>query len=173
MEDLRFPIGRFHFPDALNETERDTAIRSIENVPTALRDAVHGLSDEQLDTPYRPEGWTVRQVVHHLCDSHINSVVRFKLALTETQPTIRTYEEALWAELPDKDGAIDPSLALLEGLHLRWAYLLKRLSDDQWERTLNHPEVGELRVDQLAALYAWHGPHHVAHITSLKKRLQW
>ena len=150
-----------------------TAVQVIAETPMQLRAAVQGLTDPQLDTPYRPDGWTVRQVVHHLPDSHMNSYVRFKLTLTEEKPTIRTYEEAEWAKLPDTEGRIEESLALLENLHVRWVYLLNRMTESDWTRRLRHPEIGEIGIDQLLALYAWHGPHHVAHITSLRQREGW
>ncbi len=173
MSDLRYPIGEFVAPGSLTPSERVEAIEQIALLPGRLRDAVAGLSDEQLDTPYRPEGWTVRQVVHHLPDSHINSYVRWKKALTEDVPTIGTYEEARWAELSDSEAPVEVSLDLLEALHARWVILLRKLPDDAWGRRLMHPEVGELGLDDLLALYAWHSRHHVAHITSLREREGW
>jgi hypothetical protein len=137
-----------------------------------MRAAVASLSPEQLDTPYRPGGWTVRTVVHHVPDSHINSYVRFKLALTEDEPVIKPYDEAAWAKLVDS-GPIEPSLTLLESLHERWVQLLKTLSDADFARQFRHPELGAVRLDQNLALYAWHGKHHVAHITSLRERMGW
>lgn len=139
------------------------------DAPARLRAAVSGLSEPQLDTPYRPGGWTVRQVVHHLPDSHINSYVRFKLALTEDTPTIKPYDEALWAKLPDAVATpIETSLRLMEGLHGRWVGLLESMSDTDFSRAFRHPEIGMVRLDQNLALYAWHGKHHVAHINSLR-----
>jgi hypothetical protein len=173
MTDLRYPIGEFALPAKLSPSERPAAIRDIEEAPTRLRAAVAGLSEDQLDTPYRPGGWTVRQVVHHLPDSHLNSYVRLKLALTEEVPTIRPFDEAAWAELPDSTMSVEVSLALLERLHQRWVYLWQRLTEADWDRKLYHPELGELGVDELCALYAWHGKHHVAHITSLRAREAW
>jgi len=160
-------------PGPLSPEARDQAIQQIEDTPSLLRAAVAGLSEDQLDTPYRPEGWTVRQVVHHLPDSHVNSYVRLKLALTEDTPTIRTYEEARWAELADSAGPTEVSLSLIESLHERWVYLLRSLSEGDWRRQLRHPDLGEMSVDELLAFYAWHSLHHVAHITDLRKREGW
>ena len=157
----------------LDAAQRATAITSIDETPARLRRAVHGLVDQQLDTPYRPGGWTVRQVVHHLPDSHINSYCRFKLALTEDTPVIKTYEEARWAELPDARAPIEISMALLDALHRRWVLLLRHIPDDGWNRTLRHPDMGVMRVDWLLAFYGWHGPHHVAHVTRLRERKGW
>ena len=173
--DLRFPIGPFRRPsEPLGDAQRQRAIDAITATPANLRAAVAGLTDAQLDTPYRPGGWTVRQVVHHVPDSHMNAYVRFKLALTEDQPTIKPYDEARWAELPDTgETPIETSLVLLERLHDRWVRLLRSLSADQFARTFNHPESGILRLDQLLALYEWHGKHHVAHVTSLRERMSW
>lgn len=173
-EDLRYPTGRFSMPRGpLDPADRARVIDSIARTPGDLRAAVQDLADDQLDTPYRPGGWTLRQVVHHVPDSHLNAYTRLKLALTESSPTIRTYDEARWAELPDSAGPIGVSLGLLELLHRRWVHLLERLPDAAWGRPLDHPEIGTLRVDQLLALYAWHGPHHVAHITTARARNGW
>jgi hypothetical protein len=139
-----------------------------------MRAAVQGLSPQQLDTRYRPQGWTVRQVVHHVPDSHMNAYIRFKLALTETEPTIKPYEQQLWAELADsRETPVETSLILLECLHQRWVLLLKRIADAGWQRTFRHPELGIVRLDTNLALYAWHGRHHVAHITGLRERMGW
>lgn len=173
MSDLRYPIGEFVAPGSLTAAERVTAIEQIALLPGQLRDAVVGLSEKQLDTPYRPGGWTVRQVVHHLPDSHLNSYVRWKRALTEDVPTICTYEEARWAELSDSQAPVEISLDLVEALHARWVTLLKQLGEDAWKRRLAHPELGEMVLDDMLALYAWHGRHHVAHITSLREREGW
>ncbi len=174
MADLRYPIGPFVKPDTFDAKSRRAAIDRIASTPQRLRSAVDGLTDRQLDTPYRPGGWTVRQVVHHLPDSHLNSYVRFKRALTEDQPVICTYHEDRWAELPDgKAGAIAVSLDLLEALHVRWVAVLRSLSPEQLARTLDHPEIGILTLDAMLALYAWHGDHHVAHITALREREGW
>jgi DinB family protein len=174
MEDLRYPVGEFHFPESVSARELATFIDQIAETPGHMRTAVAGLSDSQLDTPYRPGGWTVRQLAHHVPDSHINSYTRFRLALTEDEPVIKPYEEARWAELADaRTLPIEPSLVLLESLHARWVPLLRSLSDAEWKRTFRHPELGLVRLEQNAALYAWHGRHHVAHITALRKRNGW
>jgi uncharacterized damage-inducible protein DinB len=168
MADLQYPIGRFTFPDAATAEQRQTWIREIARAPRELRAAVAGLSEEQLDTPYRPGGWTVRQVAHHVPDSHMNAFIRFKLALTEDQPTIKPYDETRWATLADAALPVEPSLDLLEALHVRWVRLLESMNDRNFRRTFLHPESGVLRLDQWLAQYAWHGRHHVAHITSLR-----
>jgi uncharacterized damage-inducible protein DinB len=173
-QDPRFPIGKFHWKGELNDTERAELISQIAETPSRLRQAVEGLTPEQLDTPYRAEGWTVRQVVHHLPDSHLNSYVRFKLALTEEQPTIKTYDQEAWATLADsKATPVETSLALLEALHERWVNLLRPMSSADFGRKLNHPEMGLVTLDRMLAIYAWHGRHHVAHITSLRERMGW
>ena len=172
--DPRFPIGEFRAPvERQSPDERASCIEQIAAAPDALRAAVVGLDQGQLDTPYRDGGWTLRQVVHHLADSHINSYVRFKLTLTESVPTIKTYDEAAWAELADASLPILVSLDLLESLHRRWVALLRSLDEQAWERRLNHPEIGVMRLDSLLALYAWHGRHHIAHITSLREQRGW
>jgi len=172
-DDLRYPIGRLVRPESLSPEERKKAIATIAATPGKLRAAVEGLSDAQLDTPYRPGGWTVRQVVHHVPDSHANAYVRFKLALTEDEPTIRPYLEDRWAKLPDSAGPIEVSLDLLERLHERWVGVLAAITPEEWARTYRHPESGVHKLDALLATYAWHGPHHVAHITSLRQRHGW
>ena len=171
--DLRYPIGPFSFPDATTTTERHSWIHEIARAPRDLRAAAAGLSAGQLDTPYRPGGWTVRQVVHHVPDSHLNAYVRFKLALTEDRPTIKPYDEASWATLADTALSVDASLDLLEALHLRWVRLLESMSDSDFQRSFVHPESGPWRLDQYLSQYAWHGRHHIAHITGLRKRLRW
>ena len=172
--DLQYPVGRFEFPREVSSEDRARFIQEIADTPANLRAAVAGLSAEQLDTPYRPGGWTVRQVVHHVPDSHMNSYVRFRLALTEDEPTIKPYDEARWAELPDsRKGRIETSLALLESLHERWVLLLRSLSDGDFRRQFRHPELGAVSLEKNLALYAWHGRHHVAHITSLRERMGW
>ena len=173
-QDLRFPVGEFHFPESVSAADLDTFIHQIAETPAKMRAAVAGLSESQLDTPYRPGGWTVRQLVHHVPDSHINSYVRYRLALTETEPVIKPYEEKLWAELADaRSMPVEPSLILLESLHARWVPLLRSLSAADWKRTFRHPELGVVSLENNAALYAWHGRHHVAHITCLRERLGW
>ena len=174
MDDLRFPVGKFHHEGSVNDQQKQAFLDEIEQTPAKLRAAVGGLSDSQLDTPYRPDGWTVRQVVHHVPDSHLNSYVRFKLALTEDEPTIKTYAEDRWAELSDtKATPIEVSLVLLESLHHRWVRLLRSLTPEQWKRRFRHPELGPMTLEKTLALYAWHGRHHVAHITELRKRMSW
>jgi hypothetical protein len=174
MTDLRYPIGRFAPPSIATAPLRARWIDEIAAAPAGLRSAVQGLTDRQLDTPYRPGGWTVRQVVHHVPDSHINAYTRVKLALTEDTPTIKPYEEKRWAELPDaRTAPIEPSLALLEHLHARWVLLLRALDEAAFARPLHHPESGAMNVDYLLAMYAWHGRHHIAHITALREREGW
>jgi uncharacterized damage-inducible protein DinB len=174
MEELRFPVGRFQRPAALSNDERRAAIDVIVAAPAKLRAAVRGLDDAQLDTPYRPDGWTVRQVVHHVPDSHANAFIRFKLALTEDTPTIKPYNEAAWANLEDsRSTPIETSLTLLDALHDRWMRILNAMSPSDFERQLTHPDSGRVTLDQLLALYAWHSKHHVAHITSLRERNGW
>ncbi|HEV3254106.1 MAG TPA: bacillithiol transferase BstA [Candidatus Acidoferrales bacterium] len=173
-QDLRYPTGKFHWDNSPTAEKRRDFIAQIEKTPAHLRAAVKGLSPKQLDTPYRPGGWTVRQLIHHLPDSHLNSYVRFKLALTENEPVIKPYDEARWAELPDsKATPVETSLVLLESLHGRWVALLRSLTPADWARQFRHPERGVMSLDETLALYAWHGPHHVAHITSLRAREGW
>jgi len=175
MDDLRYPIGPFRYTGDGGPARREQWIGEIAAAPGQLRAAVAGLSPVQLDTPYRPNGWTVRQVVHHLPDSHLNAYTRIKLALTEEEPTIKPYEEARWAELPDaRTGPVEPSLALLEFLHQRWLLLLRNLRPADFARRFRHPEHGRMfGLDEALAMYAWHGKHHVAHITSLRRRMGW
>lgn len=172
--DLRYPIGRFHWPAHVTAEDRDVFIQKIEAFPDDLVKTVSDLNDAQLDTAYRPGGWTVRQVVHHVADSHVNSYVRFRLALTEENPPVRGYDEKAWAELPDaKTAPITSSVAILTGIHERWVRLLRELTDQQWARTFQHAERGAMRLDSSAGLYAWHGAHHHAHIRSLRERENW
>ncbi len=173
MPDPRYPIGAFVRPASLDEAERQTAIQEIREAPPALRAALAGLDQRQLDTPYRPGGWTLRQVAHHLSDSHLNAYVRTKLTLTEEIPTVKPYDEAAWATLQDSMLPVEVSLGLLDAVHERWLVLLDSLSESQWIRTFVHPEVGPTRLDQLLALYSWHGRHHIAQITSLRERMGW
>jgi hypothetical protein len=172
--DPRYPIGRFEQPLEATPELRRQAIEVIAEAPAKLRAAVAGLSPVQLDTPYREGGWTVRQVVHHVPDSHLNAYVRLRLALTEEQPAIRPYQENLWAELPDaKSGPVEGSLALLDALHGRWVRLWRSLSAEQFGRVFIHPDYGPRTVDWLVFLYAWHGRHHTAHITELRRQKAW
>lgn len=172
--DLKYPIGKFSYTESLSPSERQQKIDEIAKLPEELATAVTGLSGEQIDTPYRDGGWTVRQVVHHLADSHINSYVRFRLALTEEAPGITTYKVADWAELTDARSAdIGISLNLLSALHQRWTILLKSMTDDDFTRSVTHPTQGLQGLDRYLALYAWHGRHHTAHITSLRERNGW
>jgi uncharacterized damage-inducible protein DinB len=172
--DLRYPIGKFQYPAEVTAPERLLYIEQIAETPANLRAALENLTQEQLDTPYRPQGWTVRQVVHHVPDSHMNSYIRFHWALTEENPTIKAYDETRWAELPDaRTGPVEMSLTLLDALHVRWIALLRSLSEHDLKRTFQHPELGSLPLDKVLALYAWHGRHHVAHITALRKRMGW
>lgn len=167
--DPRFPIGPFARPGKVTSAQRVALIERIASLPTRLRAAVAGLTETQLDTPYRVDGWTLRQVVHHVADSHMNAFIRTKLGVTEDRPTIKPYAEAAWAELPDSRGMpIGGSLELLAALHQRWVVLLRGLPEAAFARTVLHPESGELSIDVLVALYAWHGDHHLAHITSLQ-----
>jgi uncharacterized damage-inducible protein DinB len=172
--DLRYPIGEFKFEGPLTAADRQAFIERIEETPERMRAAVAGLTEEQLDTPYRPEGWTVRQVVHHVPESHLNSYTRFKLAITEDEPTIKPYFEDRWAELDDaRQAPIALSLDLLDALHGRWIWFLRSLRQADFQRTFRHPEIGVVSIDKNIALYAWHGQHHVAHITSLRERMGW
>ena len=174
MIDLSYPIGRFQRPESISQDDLAAAIEAMAVLPAQLRATVNGWTNEQLDTPYRPDGWTVRQVIHHLPDSHINSYVRYRLALTESQPTIKPYDEDAWAHLPDAQSApVDLSLALLDALHRRWVVLLRSLKAEQWACTCQHPENGTVRLDMTLLIYAWHGRHHLAHITRLRDRMGW
>lgn len=171
--DLRYPIGSFAFPDTLAGQGRADAIADIANAPARLRTAMSSLRDDQLDAPHRPGGWTLRQIAHHLPDSHLNAYARFKLSLTEDKPTIRPYDQEKWAELPDSKIPVEMSLRFLEGLHARWVALLESMSDSAWTREMQHPEIGALRLDQVLALYGWHSRHHVAQITAARERNGW
>jgi hypothetical protein len=175
MDDLRYPIGRFIPPAGdTSEAGRALLIAQIEEAPASLRTALAGLSPAQLESPYRPGGWTVRQVTHHLPDSHLNGYVRVRLALTEDAPTIKPYAEERWATLADaKSADVSLSIDLLEAVHRRWVLLLRSLEPAEWKRTLHHPEHGTLDLDWMLAEYAWHGRHHVAQVTSLRQRNGW
>ena len=174
MNDLRYPIGQFEWTGSPTKEERARMIGNIESQPARLRAAVEGLSDEQLDTPYREGGWSVRQVVHHVADSHMNAYVRCRLGLTEAEPTVKPYDEARWAELPDaRTAPVGVSLALMEALHRRWVMLLRSLRDEDFAREYQHPQDGLVRIDKMLAVYAWHGSHHIAHVTALRERMAW
>ncbi len=174
MTDPRYPTGKFTPDSHVTPDKRKAWIRQIADTPRALRAAVAGLDDAQLDTPYRPDGWSVREVLHHVPDSHVNAYVRFKLALTEDNPTIKPYREAEWAKLHDSvTTPPDVSLSLLEAVHYRWVVLLDSMHDADFERPLMHPENGPMTLDRLLQVYAWHGPHHVAHVMELRKRKGW
>lgn len=172
--DPKYPVGKFAWEENFSDDRRRELIGQIAEAPAKLRAAVKGLDEKQLDTAYREGGWTVRQVAHHLSDSHLNAFVRFKLALTEDEPAIKPYNEKLWAETADaKSAPIASSLTLLESLHERLVTLLQSLSADDFKRKLKHPELGEVTIERYLGLYAWHGRHHVAHITSLRERMKW
>jgi uncharacterized damage-inducible protein DinB len=172
--DLRYPIGEFKYEAPLTDAELKACLAIIKETPARMRAAVAGLNEEQLDTAYRPEGWTVRQVVHHVPESHLISYTRFKLAMTEDEPTIKPYFEDRWAQLDDaRQAPIELSLDLLDAVHGRWIWFLRSLKPEDFQRTFRHPEIGIVSLDKNVALYAWHGPHHVAQITSLRERLGW
>jgi hypothetical protein len=175
LDQFCYPVGKFAFKADADEKEIKQWISEIEQMPVHLKNAVKGLNDSQLNTPYRDGGWTVRQVVHHLADSHMNAYMRIKLALTENKPTIKPYLEKAWAEMDDSlDLPIELSISLLESLHARWVYMLKKILGNQFDRTVFHPESKrEMSVKFLIALYAWHSRHHVAHITELRRRMKW
>jgi len=174
MPDPRYPIGNFTFDGPLDKAQIEKFINDIEQTPAALRSAVQGLSSQQIETRYREGGWTLRQVVHHVPESHMNAYIRFKLALTEDSPTIKPYLEDRWATLPDVQSTpLEVSLSLLGSLHDRWVRLLRSLQLPDWKRTFNHPELGMVPLEKSLALYAWHGRHHVAHITELRKKMRW
>ena len=172
-QDLRYPVGTFDWTVAPARELRTPAIATIADLPAHMRAAVDGLNERQLDTPYRPGGWTVRQVVHHVVDSHANGFLRTKFALTEDMPTIKPYDEKTWAVLPDARMSIDVSLSILDGLHARWAEIWRALDDALFLRAYRHPEIGVVSLDQQLQGYAWHSRHHVAHITELRRREGW
>ena len=174
MIDPRYPIGRFSPDPKPTPESRNRHIEQIAGLPTRMRRAVAGLNDNQLNTPYREGGWSVRRVVHHVPDSHLNAYIRFKWALTENVPTIKAYDEVSWAELKDSDlTPVEVSLNLLDSLHARWAVLLRSMTPQDFQRKFVHPESGPHDADWLLGLYAWHGNHHVAHITSLREKMRW
>jgi uncharacterized damage-inducible protein DinB len=171
--DPRYPVGRFTAPSTISRNERAEAIATLAELPEQLRNAVDGLSSSQLSTPYREGGWTLRQVVHHIADSHMNAFIRIKLSLTEDWPTIKPYDEAAWAKLHDVAAPVEWSLELVESLHARWVMLLQSLDDQQWQRGCNHPQMGPMTVEHATLLYAWHSRHHLAHITHLRATENW
>jgi uncharacterized damage-inducible protein DinB len=174
VEDLRYPVGQFDPAGPLPAEQRTAMIESIEAAPKRLREAVSGLSDQQLDTPYRDGGWTVRQVTHHVADSHMNAYIRMRWALTEDSPLIKVYEQKDWAELPDaRTAPVELSLNLLDALHARWVTFLRALMDSDYQRAIQHPEMGRMTVSALVRMYEWHGRHHVAHIKNLRQRMKW
>jgi hypothetical protein len=174
LDNLRYPVGRFTAPGSITPESRAAYIQTLRALPQRLRDSVSGLADAQLDTPYREGGWTVRQLIHHIADSHANSYVRFKLALTEDWPTIKPYDEAAWAELADsRELPVEVSLTMLMALHTRWVALLDSMSEDDFAKGYVHPESGRKSLAKALALYEWHSRHHTAHITSLRARQGW
>ncbi len=174
LEELKYPIGKFKFEGELTEELKNKYIKDYEEAPSLLRNAVEDLNEEQLNTQYRPDGWTVKQVVHHLPDSHMNSFIRFKLTLTEKQPIIKSYDEKLWAKLPDTiNTPVSVSLDLFEALQKRFAALLRAVPLDDFKKTFIHPELGLVALERNIGVYAWHGKHHVAQIISLRNRMNW
>ncbi len=174
MTDVRYPIGKFQKAEQVTSELRTQCIQHIADAPAKLKAAISGLTETQLDTPYRDGGWTVRQVVHHLADSHMNAYIRFKLAMTEEKPTIKTYKENVWAEALDaRTAPVEASMQLLNGLHERWVMVLRGMKDEEFSLPFMHPERGEMVLDFLLQLYAWHGQHHVAHITGLREKMGW
>src|SRR4030095_6155429 len=174
LEKLKYPIGKFDWSLEVSNEDRRRAIKTIDAFPVKISDFISSLNDSQLDTPYRPEGWTVRQVVHHVADSHMNALIRIKLALTEDTPTIKPYDENAWSTLPDMKLPIAVSLSLIEGIHTRWIAVVNGMAVDQFARSFMHPELRtEMTLDHLLQLYAWHSHHHLAHITELRRRERW
>jgi len=174
MSDPRYPVGKFTYTTPPDDSQRNQFINDIEKTPAALRAAVKGLSSPQIETPYRDGGWTVRQVVHHVPESHMNAYIRFKLGLTEDTPTVKPYEEALWANTADVQATpLEVSLTMLDSLHDRWVRLLRSLKPEEWKRQFHHPALGPMPLEKNLALYSWHGRHHVAHVTELRKRMGW
>jgi uncharacterized damage-inducible protein DinB len=166
--DPRYPVGKFEQPDPITPEDRLNAIGSLAELPEQLRNAVEGMDSKQLNTPYRDGGWTVRQLVHHIADSHMDAFIRIRLALTEDWPTIKPYDEKAWATLHDSAAPVEWSLALIESLHARWVMMLQSLTDEQWQRGYSHPESGPSTVEAATLMYGWHSRHHVAHITHLR-----
>src|SRR6187402_638630 len=174
MEDLRYPIGKY-IPQPFSDKQLNEWLIDITNLPRHLENAVINLDEAQVNTPYRPEGWTVKQLVHHVADSHMNAYIRFKLGLTEDNPAIKPYEEAAWANLSDtRNLPFNLSLTILHALHARWVEILKNITEEEWNRTVFHPEhKKEITLWHLLGMYAWHGRHHTAHVTALKERMKW
>jgi hypothetical protein len=174
MNDVRYPVGPCEWPAEVSAAEKRTHLRDIAQLPAKLREAVAGLAKQHLDVPYREGGWTIRQIVHHIPDSHMNSYVRFKLALTEDQPTIKPYNEKLWAEIPEaRTARIEMSLDMVDALHKRWSLMLDNMTDGDFERSILHPEIGVLKLKSLVAGYGWHCRHHVAQIVATRRRMGW
>ena len=174
IDEIRFPVGDFVIDPAITAEKRKTWIQQIQDAPTKLRGALLGLSEDQINTRYREGGWTLKQVVHHLADAQMNGFIRFKLAMTEERPAIKTYEETLWAETSDgRDAPVEHSLQILDALHARWVIFLRSLPESGFARTFRHPQRGELTLDSALQLYAWHGVHHTAHVTEHRKRQGW
>jgi hypothetical protein len=172
-DDQRYPIGDFVPPAVIGPKEIARAVASIEALPKAMRAATAGLSEAQIDTPYREGGWTVRQVVHHVADSHMNAFIRVRLALTEQSPLITAYDEKAWAELVDSKGPMEHPLGILDGVHARWVTMLRSLDEAQWQREFRHPERGPSTLELATLLYQWHSLHHTAHVTELRRREGW
>lgn len=173
MEELRYPVGRFDPSAEITDAERAALIESIADTPRRVRAAMQDRTEEQLDTPYRDGGWTIRQLAHHIPDSHMNAYIRFRWGLTEHRPMIKTYNEKAWADLPDSKAPIGASLDLLDALHTRWVTLLRTLTEDDYSREIEHPEMGRMTLGTLLRMYEWHGRHHVAHVTNLCNRMGW
>ncbi len=174
LEKLKYPIGRFHAPDNFTDASRKEAIETLRNLPKKLSPIVNALSEAQLQTPYRPGGWSVKQLIHHIADSHMNSYTRFKFGLTEDRPTIMPYDQDAWVNTPENELPVSVPLSLIDSIHQKLAHLLSSFSDDEFNRTVFHPEMKEeISLDRLAALYAWHSEHHLAHVTELIKREDW
>jgi uncharacterized damage-inducible protein DinB len=172
--DLSYPIGKFDLKQSIAPEERPGLIAIVEGAPARFREAVKGLDDAQLDTPYRPGGWTVRQTVHHVAESHMQAFSRFRWALTEDNPSVKAYDEAKWAELHDsKTLPVEVSITLLDALHTRWVDLLRSMTESEYGRTMEHSQLGPLRLDRVLGLYAWHTRHHAAHLTGLRERMGW
>ncbi|MDZ7716483.1 MAG: putative metal-dependent hydrolase [Balneolaceae bacterium] len=173
IEKLRYPIGTFSFDESAGSQQIDEWISDIDRLPESLAKAVTSLSEDQLNTPYREGGWTIRQVVHHLADSHMNALIRTKLLLTEDKPTIKPFDEQLWAKLRDNELPVEASLNIIQGVHRRWVRVLEFVEKEEWDKPLHHPENGDMTLKHLTAMYAWHGNHHLAHITNLKDQKNW